>query len=510
MGDRERSSSTETSLTGLDLAEARDGLERGAFSSRELTESYLSAMEAGRGLNAYITETFDQALAAAEASDRRRRSGEALPLDGIPLAIKDLFCTEGVRTTAASRILETFVPPYESTVTARLRDAGAVMLGKTNLDEFAMGSGNVTSHFGPVINPWRRAGDGPPLVPGGSSGGSAAAVAAHLAVAATGTDTGGSIRQPASFCGVVGLKPTYGRCSRYGIVAFASSLDQAGPISRTVRDAAILLRHMAGFDPSDSTSAPRDVPDWEKALESGVKGLRIGIPAEYRAEGMDPEIDALWERGLAWLRDAGMEPVQISLPHTRFALPVYYILAPAEASSNLARYDGVRYGFRAEARDLAEMYEETRGLGFGAEVKRRILIGTYVLSAGYYDAYYRKAQKVRALITRDFDQAFETVDAILTPTAPGAAFPIGERQDDPIAMYLNDVFTVPASLAGIPGLSVPAGVNGAGLPLGLQVLGRAFDEQTVLCVGRALERAAAFTHRPSFVKGSGAAGERPC
>jgi aspartyl-tRNA(Asn)/glutamyl-tRNA(Gln) amidotransferase subunit A len=458
-------------------------------------------MEAARELNAFITETPDRALADADASDARRAKGEALGvLDGIPLAIKDLFCTEGVMTTAASHILEDFVPPYESSVSANLRAAGSVMLGKTNLDEFAMGSSNETSYFGNVENPWRRDGDNRPLVPGGSSGGAAAAVSGRLSLGAIGTDTGGSIRQPAAFCGIVGMKPTYGRCSRWGVVAFASSLDQAGPMTRTVRDAAILLGGMAGFDPKDSTSADMAVPDFEAALagtaNGGVQGLRVGIPAEYAIDGMNPEIAALWEQGKAWLKDAGAELVDISLPHTKYALPAYYIIAPAEASSNLARYDGVRYGQRVEGDDLTELYENTRAAGFGIEVRRRILIGTYVLSAGYYDAYYIKAQKVRALIARDFTQAYEKCDVILTPTTPGPAFAAGEKSDDPIAMYLNDVLTVPASLAGLPAISVPAGLSGDGLPLGLHLIGKAFDEETMFRAAQALEDAAGFDARP--------------
>ncbi len=416
-------------------------------------------------------------------------------MDGIPIAVKDLFCTEGVPTTAASHILEGFAPTYESTVSRQLRDGGAVMLGKTNLDEFAMGSSNTTSWFGPVKNPWGPK-DGRELVPGGSSGGSAAAVAARLCLAATGTDTGGSIRQPASFCGIVGLKPTYGRCSRWGIVAFASSLDQAGPMTRTVRDAAIMLGVMAGHDPADSTSMPLPVPDFEAAVGRDIRGLKIGVPKEYRIDGMAAEIDAMWRQGEAWLRDAGAEIVEVSLPHTRYALATYYIIAPAEASSNLARYDGVRFGLRVPGATLDEMYQNTRGEGFGAEVRRRILIGTYVLSAGYYDAYYLKAQKVRTLIARDFAQAFERVDVILTPTAPSDAFAIGEKTDDPITMYLNDVFTVPTSLAGLPGISVPVGLSARGLPLGLQLIGRPFDEETVLRAAAALERAAGFEAGP--------------
>ncbi|MCC7271224.1 MAG: Asp-tRNA(Asn)/Glu-tRNA(Gln) amidotransferase subunit GatA [Alphaproteobacteria bacterium] len=488
-------------LTELTLAEARDGLSRRDFSARELAAAHVAAIAGARALNAFITETPDQALAMAEASDRRIAAGDAGPLEGIPLAIKDLFCTEGVLTTAASHILDGFRPPYESTVTANLWRAGAVMLGKANLDEFAMGSSNMTSHYGAVENPWRRRGDNRPLVPGGSSGGSAAAVAARLALGATGTDTGGSIRQPAAFCGIVGIKPTYGRCSRWGVVAFASSLDQAGSMARTVRDAAMLLQAMAGHDPKDSTSVPLPVPDLLGGLDDGVKGLRIGIPREYRVAGLSEEIDGLWRRGVEWLKDAGAEPVEISLPHTSYALPTYYIIAPAEASSNLARYDGVRFGLRVPGDTLDEMYENTRAAGFGAEVKRRVLIGTYVLSAGYYDAYYLKAQRVRARIVEDFRNAFARVDAILTPTAPSAAFALGEKMDDPIAMYLNDVFTVPASLAGLPGVSVPGGLSADGLPLGLQVLGRAFDEATVLRVGRAIERAAAFTAKPAMIGG---------
>ena len=487
-----------TTLTDFTIAEARDALDAGTVSARELAEAHIAAMEAARSLNAFITETPDRALADADASDARRARGEALgALDGIPLAIKDLFCTEGVMTTAASHILEGFVPPYESTISGNLRAAGSVMLGKTNLDEFAMGSSNETSYFGNVENPWRRDGDNRPLVPGGSSGGAAAAVSGRLCLGAPGTDTGGSIRQPAAFCGIVGMKPTYGRCSRWGVVAFASSLDQAGPMTRTVRDAAILLGGMAGFDPKDSTSTDMAVPDFEAALDGGVKGLRVGIPAEYAVDGMNPEIAALWDQGKAWLKDAGAELVDISLPHTKYALPAYYIIAPAEASSNLARYDGVRYGQREDGADLTELYENTRAAGFGTEVRRRILIGTYVLSAGYYDAYYLKAQKVRALIARDFTQAYEKCDVILTPTTPGPAFAAGEKSDDPIAMYLNDVLTVPASLAGLPAISVPAGLSGDGLPLGLHMIGRAFDEETLFLASQALEDAAGFDARPA-------------
>ncbi|MGE0748689.1 MAG: Asp-tRNA(Asn)/Glu-tRNA(Gln) amidotransferase subunit GatA [Rhodospirillales bacterium] len=486
-----------SALTDLTIADARDGLAKGDFSARELAEAHLAAMEQARALNAYIVETPDRAIAAAAASDKRRRAGETGVLEGIPVAIKDLFCTEGVQTTAASRILDGFVPTYESTVSANMLREGAVMLGKTNLDEFAMGSSNETSFYGAVENPWRRAGDNRPLVPGGSSGGSAAAVAARLCLGATGTDTGGSIRQPAAFCGIVGIKPTYGRCSRWGVVAFASSLDQAGPFARSVRDCAILLRAMSGFDPRDSTSADVAVPDFEAALTGDVRGLRVGIPKEYRVDGAPEEIETLWDRGVAWLKAAGAEPVEVSLPHTKYALPTYYIIAPAEASSNLARYDGVRYGLRVDGRTPDEMYENTRGAGFGREVRRRILIGTYVLSAGYYDAYYLKAQRVRALIARDFTEAFKRCDVLLTPTAPSDAFAIGDKSDDPIAMYLNDVFTVPASLAGLPGISVPAGLSAGGLPLGLQLIGRPFDEETVLRAAGVLETAAAFTARPA-------------
>ena len=489
-----------TALTRLTLAEARDGLRRRAFSALERTDAHLEAVAANRALNAFITETPELARRQASEADRRIAAGEARALDGLPVAVKDLFCTKGVRTTAGSRILGEFVPPYESTVTRKLFQAGAVMLGKTNLDEFAMGSSNVTSHFGPVSSPWGGA-DGAAVVPGGSSGGSAAAVAAGAALAATGTDTGGSIRQPASFCGIVGLKPTYGRCSRFGIVAFASSLDQAGPLTRTVRDAAIFLQEMAGFDPQDSTSADVALPDLEAGLTGDVRGLRVGIPKEYRLEGTPAAITALWEQGIAWLEDAGAEVREVSLPHTKYALPTYYIVAPAEASSNLARYDGMRYGLRVPGRDLAETYSRTRGQGFGAEVQRRVMIGTYVLSAGYYDAYYLKAQKVRSLVAQDFQKAFEDVDVVLTPTAPSAAFRIGEKMDDPVAMYLNDVFTVPASLAGLPGISVPAGLSEDGLPLGLQLIGRPFDEATVLRVAGVLETQAAFDARPSGAGG---------
>jgi aspartyl-tRNA(Asn)/glutamyl-tRNA(Gln) amidotransferase subunit A len=487
--------------TDLTIAEGLAALAKREISALELTDAFLAAIERlNPRLNAYITVTAEQAREAAKASDARRAAGQAGPLEGIPLGIKDLFCTEGVRTTAGSNILGGFVPPYESTVTANLKRDGAVFLGKLNLDEFAMGSSNMTSAFGGVENPWSRANDpAKRLVPGGSSGGSAAAVAARLAMGATATDTGGSIRQPAAFCGVAGIKPTYGRCSRWGIVAFASSLDQAGPVARTVEDNAILLGSMAGHDPKDSTSAALPVPDFRAAVARGVKGLRIGVPEEYRLPGMPAEIEALWEQGLAWLREAGAVTVPISLPHTKYALPTYYVVAPAEASSNLARYDGVRFGLRENGADLKDLYERTRAKGFGAEVRRRIMIGTYVLSAGYYDAYYLKAQKVRALIRRDFEQAWKSCEAIVTPATPSAAFAMDEKQDDPVTMYLNDVFTVTANLAGLPGLAVPAGLDAQGLPLGLQVIGRAFDEETVFAVGGAIERAAGFTATPQVM-----------
>ncbi len=480
------------SLTDLTITQAAASLRAKEFSARELTQAHIDGMEQLAALNAYITPTPELALAQAAAADAALARGEAGPLAGIPLGIKDLFCTAGIRTTAASRILAPFVPPYESTVTAKLLQDGAVFLGKTNLDEFAMGSSNESSAFGPVTNPWSP--EGTVLVPGGSSGGSAAAVAAGIAMGATGTDTGGSIRQPASLCGIVGMKPTYGRCSRWGVVAFASSLDHPGPFARTVADTALLLGSMAGFDPKDSTSAERSVPDFTAACARGVSGLRIGVPREYRQDGSPMIIDALWEQGIKWLEEAGATVKVVSLPHTKYGLAAYYIIAPAEASSNLARYDGVRFGHRVDGADLIDLYERTRAEGFGEEVRRRILIGTYVLSAGYYDAYYTRAQKVRALILRDFAEAFRDVDALLTPTTPNAAFGQGAVQD-PVTMYLNDVFTVPADLAGIPALSVPAGLDGAGLPLGLQVMGRPFDEETVFAVGAAIEQAAGFTAR---------------
>ena len=491
-------------LTDLTIAQACAGLRRRDFSAAELAQAHIDAAEAlNPRLNAFITLTPELALNQAAGADMALADGSAGPLAGIPLAIKDLFCTQGVRTTAGSRILGDFVPPYESTCTANLLRDGAVFLGKTNLDEFAMGSSNMTSAFGPVENPWHRAGDpGAVLVPGGSSGGSAAAVAARIAMGATGTDTGGSIRQPASFCGLAGIKPTYGRCSRWGVVAFASSLDHPGAFARTVEDSAILLRSMAGFDARDSTSADRPVPDYAAACRRGVRGLRIGVPREYRADGMPEEVERLWARGLDWLRDAGATIVDVSLPHTKYGLATYYIVAPAEASSNLARYDGVRFGHREAGGELTELYEHTRAAGFGEEVKRRILIGTYVLSAGYYDAYYLRAQKVRTLIVRDFTDAFAQVDALLTPTTPTAAFARGEKMDDPVAMYLNDVFTVPADLAGVPAMSVPAGLDAQGLPLGLQVIGRAFDEETVFAVSQVIEDAAAFSAVPTLRAGA--------
>ncbi|MBI2707995.1 MAG: Asp-tRNA(Asn)/Glu-tRNA(Gln) amidotransferase subunit GatA [Proteobacteria bacterium] len=479
-------------LIRLTLADAREGLRQKKFSSLELTQAYLDAMAHHRGMNAYILELPEIALGMAKESDKRLAKGEGGALEGLPLAIKDIFCTEGIQTTAASHILEGFKPSYESTVTQKLKDAGAVFLGKANMDDCAMGSANITSYYGNVISPWKGS-NGKDLTPGGSSGGSAAAVAAGLAIAATGTDTGGSIRQPAAFTGTVGIKPTYGRCSRWGIIAFASSLDQAGPITRDVRDAALFLEVMAGHDPKDSTSSTREVPSFEKSLSQGVKGLRVGIPKEYRLEGMDADIVNIWEKGAAWLKEAGAEIIDISLPHSKYSLPAYYVLAPAEASSNLARYDGVRYGLRVPGRTLDELYENTRSEGFGAEVQRRVLMGTYVLSAGYYDAYYLKAQKVRALIAQDFQLAFQKVDVILTPTTPTAAFALDETPTDPVVMYLNDVLTVPANLAGLPGMSVPAGLSKEGLPLGLQLIGPAFDETVLFRMARVLEDAAGFT-----------------
>ena len=488
-----------TDLTTLGIAAIRDGVRDGQFKAREVAEAFNAKVAGADALNAFLVKTPEHALAAADAADAARAAGETLkPLAGVPIGMKDLFATKGVATTAASKILEGFVPPYESTVSQNLWNAGAGMLGKLNLDQFAMGSSNETSAFGNVISPWRRPNDTAPLAPGGSSGGSSTAVSAGLAPGATGTDTGGSIRQPAAFTGISGIKPTYGRCSRWGTIAFASSLDQAGPMARDVRDCAIMLEAMAGFDAKDATSLKLDVPNWEAALSADLKGKKVGVPKEYRVDGMPAEIEALWQQGIDWLRDAGAEIVEVSLPHTKYALPAYYIIAPAEASSNLARYDGVRYGLRdlPEGAGLQDMYAATRAVGFGDEVKRRILIGTYVLSAGFYDAYYTQAQKVRTLIARDFERAFENCDVLLTPTAPSAAFALGEKQADPLAMYLNDVFTVPASLAGLPAMSVPGGLDKDGLPLGLQIIGKALDEQGVLNAGLALEQRAGFTARP--------------
>ena len=486
-----------TDLTNLTIAEARDGLDARDFSASELSEAYLAAIEAANErLNTYVAVTADKARAMAKASDERLKTGEARALEGIPLGIKDLFCTEGVHSQACSHVLDGFKPRYESTVSANLWRDGAVMLGKLNMDEFAMGSSNETSYYGPVVNPWRSRGGNADLVPGGSSGGSAAAVSARLCAAATATDTGGSIRQPAALTGTVGIKPTYGRCSRWGIVAFASSLDQAGPITRTVRDCAIMLGSMASHDPKDTTSVDQPVPDYEKALTGDIRGMRIGVPREYRLDGMPDEIEKLWQQGIDWLKAAGAQIVDVSLPYTKYALPAYYIVAPAEASSNLARYDGVRYGLRVDGDDIVSMYENTRAAGFGAEVKRRVMIGTYVLSAGYYDAYYLKAQKVRTLIKRDFEEAFEKVDALLTPATPNAAFPLKSMMSDPIQMYLNDIFTVTVNMAGLPGIAVPGGFDAKGLPLGLQLIGKAFDEATLFKVADVIERAAGVTPRP--------------
>ncbi|SEH18889.1 aspartyl/glutamyl-tRNA(Asn/Gln) amidotransferase subunit A [Sphingopyxis sp. YR583] len=487
-----------TELTNLTVAQIRDGHRAGDFSAVEVAEAFNANVAGAKALNAFIVETPEHAIAAAKAADADRAAGTLKPLSGVPIGMKDLFATNGVQTTAASHMLEGFVPRYESTVSQKLWDAGCGMLGKLNLDQFAMGSSNETSYFGNVISPWKRKdGGNAALAPGGSSGGSSSAIAARLCPAATGTDTGGSIRQPAAFTGISGIKPTYGRCSRWGIVAFASSLDQAGPMARDVRDCAIMLENMAGFDPKDATSLNMAVPNWEAALSSDLKGKKVGIPKEYRLEGIDPDIDAMWDAGIAMLKDAGAEVVEISLPHTKYALPAYYIIAPAEASSNLARYDGVRYGLRdlPEKAGLQDMYAATRADGFGPEVKRRIMIGTYVLSAGFYDAYYTQAQKVRTLIARDFEQAFGVCDVILAPTAPSAAFGLGEKTADPLSMYLNDVFAVPASLAGLPAMSVPAALNREGLPLGLQIIGKAFDEQGVLNAGLAIEQRAGFNAR---------------
>ncbi len=490
-----------TDLTELGVAAIRDGIAKGDFTAVEVAEAFNANVAAAQSaLNAFIVATPEKALEAAKATDAKRAAGQPLgKMGGVPIGMKDLFATKGVQTTAASHILEGFTPEYESTVSQKLWDAGAGMLGKLNLDQFAMGSSNETSYFGNVISPWRRNdGGNAAMAPGGSSGGSSAAVSARLAPAATGTDTGGSIRQPAAFTGISGLKPTYGRCSRWGIVAFASSLDQAGPMARDVRDCAIMLEAMAGFDPKDSTSLNMPVPEWEAGLSGDLKGKKVGIPREYRMDGMDADVAASWDAGIAWLKDAGAEIVDVSLPHTKYALPAYYIIAPAEASSNLARYDGVRYGLRdlPDGAGLQDMYAATRAAGFGAEVKRRILIGTYVLSAGFYDAYYTQAQKVRTLIAQDFKNAFTQCDVILAPTAPTAAFGLGEKSDDPLSMYLNDVFAVPASLAGLPAMSVPAGLNREGLPLGLQIVGKPFDEQGVLNAGLAIESRAQFSAKP--------------
>jgi aspartyl-tRNA(Asn)/glutamyl-tRNA(Gln) amidotransferase subunit A len=490
-----------TNLTDLGVAAIRDGVAKGDFTAVEVAGAFNSAVAAAQdALNAFIVTTPDAALAAAANVDADRAAGKPLgKLAGVPIGMKDLFATKGVQTTAASHILEGFTPEYESTVSAKLWDAGAGMLGKLNLDQFAMGSSNETSYFGNVVSPWRREGDDAAIAPGGSSGGSSAAVAARLCPAATGTDTGGSIRQPAAFTGITGIKPTYGRCSRWGIVAFASSLDQAGPMARDVRDCAIMLEAMAGFDPKDATSLDLPVPEWTANLSGDLKGKKVGIPREYRVDGLDADVAKSWDDGIAWLKDAGADVVDISLPHTKYALPTYYIIAPAEASSNLARYDGVRYGLRdlPDGAGLQDMYAATRAAGFGAEVKRRIMIGTYVLSAGFYDAYYTQAQKVRTLISHDFMNAFTQCDVILAPTAPTAAFGLGEMVSDPLAMYLNDVFAVPASLAGLPAMSVPAGLGRTGLPLGLQIVGKPFDEQGVLNAGLAIEQRAGFTAQPA-------------
>lgn len=480
-----------TDLTKLTIAEARDALRNKDFTAVELTESYIKILQEKRQLNAFVCECPDKAVEQARASQSKIEKGLGGDLEGIPLGIKDLFCTKGIETTACSNFLKGFVPPYESTVTAKLLDAGANFIGKLNMDEFAMGGSNETSAFGPVINPYSKDVN---LVAGGSSGGSAAAVSARMCAAATGTDTGGSIRQPSAFCGVTGIKPTYGRCSRYGVIAFASSLDQAGPIAKDVRDCAIMLKNMAGYDEKDATSAKVDVPDFEKFLSGNVKGMRIGIPKEYRVDGLNEEVASYWDKASEMLKDRGAEIVEISLPNTKYALATYYIIAPAEASSNLARYDGLRYGNRVDGNSIDEMYINSRTKGFGKEVKRRIMVGTYVLSAGYYDAYFLKAQKVRRLIRDDFAKAFEKCDVILTPTSPVAAFPIGDKtmQDDPIAMWLNDVYTVSVSLAGLPAMSLPIGLNKKGLPLGMQIIGKAFDEQSVFEAASALEKQVGF------------------
>ena len=480
-----------TKITDLGVIETLEGLKSKEFSSEEVVSEYLKLIQSDSKLNAYIHFNGEKSLLEAKKSDQRRANNNSLPLDGLPIAVKDIFCVEGEKTSACSKILENFIPDYESTVTSKLWQAGGIYIGKTSMDEFAMGSSNETSYFGEVINPW--SGDGDALVPGGSSGGSASAVAAKMAPIALGTDTGGSIRQPASFCGAVGIKPTYGRCSRWGIIAFASSLDQAGPITRSVKDSAVILQNMAGFDTMDSTSADIKVPDFINSCSKPIKGMKIGIPEEYRLDGLANDVQNVWESGIKWLKEAGAEIIDVTLPHTKYALPTYYIVAPAEASANLARYDGVKYGYRSEnIKDLEDMYSQTRAEGFGEEVKRRILIGTYVLSAGYYDAYYLRAQKVRTKIVEDFTMAFNKCDAILTPTTPTGAFKIGEKNIDPVTMYMNDVFTVPASLAGLPAISIPSGLDAKGCPLGLQLIGKGFDEETIFSIGSILEESANF------------------
>ena len=482
-----------TKITDLGVVETLNGLNKKDFSSEEVVSEYLKLIEKDTKLNAYIHFNRDKSLSEAKKSDQRRSNNNSLPLEGLPIAIKDIFCVEGEKTSACSKMLENFVPDYESTVTSKLWQSGGIYIGKTSMDEFAMGSSNETSYFGEVTNPWST--DGNPLVPGGSSGGSASAVAARMAPVALGTDTGGSIRQPASFCGTVGIKPTYGRCSRWGVIAFASSLDQAGPITRSVKDSAVILQNMAGFDAMDSTSADINVPDFVNACSKSIKGMKIGIPKEYRLDNLSNDVQNVWESGIKWLKDAGAEVIDVTLPHTKYALPTYYIVAPAEASANLSRYDGVKYGHRSEdIKDLEDMYSQTRAEGFGEEVKRRILIGTYVLSAGYYDAYYLRAQKVRTKIVEDFNLAFNKCDAILTPTAPTGAFKIGEKNIDPVTMYMNDVFTVPSSLAGLPAMSIPSGLDAQGCPLGLQLIGKGFDEETIFSIGSIIEEAANFKY----------------
>jgi aspartyl-tRNA(Asn)/glutamyl-tRNA(Gln) amidotransferase subunit A len=480
-----------TNITDLGVVETLEGLNNKEFSALETVEEYLKLIENDTKLNAFIHYNRKKSISAAKKSDERRAINRALPLDGLPIAVKDIFCVEGEKTSACSKILENFIPNYESTVTSKLWQSGGIYIGKTSMDEFAMGSSNETSYFGKVVNPWSNSNQ--ELVPGGSSGGSASAVAAKMAPIALGTDTGGSIRQPAAFCGTVGMKPTYGRCSRWGIIAFASSLDQAGPLTRSVKDSAVILQNMSGFDTIDSTSADIKVPDFINSCSKSIKGMKIGIPREYRIDGLANDVQNVWDLGVKWMEEAGAEIIEVSLPHTKYALPTYYIVAPAEASANLARYDGVKYGFRAEnIKDLEDMYSQTRAEGFGDEVKRRILIGTYVLSAGYYDAYYLRAQKVRTKIVEDFNSAFNKCDAILTPTAPTGAFKIGEKNIDPITMYMNDVFTVPASLAGLPAISIPSGLDGNGLPLGLQLIGKGFDEETIFSIGSVIENSANF------------------